>query len=150
MNTAEIISKFNLRGLIFKFFQQLKGKWPLTYCDKLMKSPSHSISEGLILKFLTIIEVLYLMDLKCCDILLKLLPHSISVGLVHKNFPGKAFKSHTSTKFTRLSLHTKIIYRYVSYMRGPHIYNLPWAPWTLLAGLLLPAATSVWRGSQTQ
>ena len=27
--------------------------------------------------------------------------------------------------------------RYASYMQGPHIYNLPWTPWILSAGLFI-------------
>ena len=50
MITAEMTPKFNLRGLILKFFQQSE-RYIAIYRDKLQKSPSHSLLEGVILNF---------------------------------------------------------------------------------------------------
>ena len=71
----------------------------------MLKSASHSILGGLILKiFGNKKGILCSVDFKCCDLLLKLFSNSRSNS---QNF-WQAFKSHISTKFTRYSLHTKL------------------------------------------
>ena len=91
----------------------------------MLKSASHSILGGLILKFFGNKKgILCSVDFKCCDLLLKLFSNSRSNS---QNF-WQAFKSNISTKFTRYSLHTKL-------PRAPHIYNFPSAPWILSVGL---------------
>ena len=90
-----------------------------------------SHAQGLILKFSALRKVLYSMDLKCCDILLKFLSNSISKGLNLKFSWGKP-----SNPTYQQNSQGEVI-KITSYMQGPHIYNLPWTPWILLAGLVI-------------
>ena len=90
----------------------------------------HGQSQSLILKiFGNIKKVLYQLDLECCDLPLKLLSNSTSVGLILKNFPT-TYQQNSQHKVWTLRLPS-----YASYMQGPHIYSLSWAPWILSAGL---------------
>jgi len=68
----------------------------------MLKLTSHSISEGLILNFWAMWNVLNLLDLKYCDVLLKLLSILFSVGLILKNFQGQAFIAHISPKIRKI------------------------------------------------
>ena len=65
----------------------------------------------------------------------KITLNSISVGLILKIFQGKplnpTYQQNSQGKVYRLP-------RYVSYIQGPHVYDLPRAPWILSADLLTP------------
>ena len=120
--TTEIVLTFNLRGPNPQKFPTIKEFQYNKHSNyRWNDSQTHSISEGLFLKFSAIRKLLYSVDLKCCDVVLKLLSNSISEGLILKVFPGQASKSHISTKFTRWSLHTKITQICQLYARSTHL-----------------------------